>query len=124
MVSDGFNRNSASGVSLADNADEQLLYAAKANSMEMTKAALAQDGNPNFQDEDGMTALHHAAAHGSRTALRLLVASGKCDYLIPDHRGRYPSDLAIAWSRDFAVARLLTRKRLNQAHVLGVSPRP
>jgi hypothetical protein len=53
----------------------------------------------------------------------MLVASGKCDYMIADNRGRYPSDLAIEWSRDFAVARLLTRKRLEQAHAQGIAPR-
>ena len=101
----------------------QLIDAVKVNSFEETRDALARNASPNFQDDEGMTALHHAAARGARTSLRMLVASGKCDYLIADNRGRYPSDLAIEWSRDFAVARLLTRKRMEQAHAQGVAPR-
>jgi hypothetical protein len=103
--------------------ERELIEAVKTNSFQYTKAALKQGANPNFKDDEGMTALHHAAAIGARTSLRMLVASGKCDYLIADKRGRFPSDLAIEWSRDFAVARLLTRKRLEQAHAQGIAPR-
>lgn len=103
--------------------ERELFEAVKTNSFQYTKAALKTGANLNFQDDEGMTALHHAAAMGARTSLRMLVASGKCDYLIADKRGRYPSDLAIEWSRDFAVARLLTRKRMEQAHAQGVAPR-
>ena len=103
--------------------ERELFEAVKTNSFQYTKAALKQGANPNFQDDEGMTALHHAAGRGARTSLRMLVASGKCDYLIADNQGRYPSDLAIEWSRDFAVARLLTRKRMEQAHAQGVAPR-
>ena len=103
--------------------ERELFEAVKTNSYQYTKAALKKGANPNFQDDEGMTALHHAAAMGARTSLRMLVSSGKCDYLIADKQGRYPSDLAIEWSRDFAVARLLTRKRMEQAHAKGVAPR-
>lgn len=105
---------------VADALDQSLLEAVKENSLNATKAALQRDANPNWQDDAGMTALHHAAATGARTALRALVSSGKCDYLIADKLGRYPSDLAIEWSRDFAVARLLTTKRLQQADAQGL----
>ena len=74
----------------------------------------------NYRDDDGMTALHHAAASGARPCIRALVASGKCDYLIRDNEGRYASDLAIEWARDFAVARLLTKHQLRQAGERGV----
>lgn len=74
----------------------------------------------NHRDGDGMTVLHHAAAKGARPCLRLLVASGKCDYLIRDNQGRYPFELAIEWARDYAVARLLMKKQAQQAHRQGV----
>ena len=105
--------------SVSDQRERELLGAIQKNSFGFIRYWLKKGANPNFQDDSGMTALHHAAATGARTAIRLLVASGKCDYLIADKRGRYPSDLAIEWSRDFAVARLLTRKRLEQAHAQG-----
>lgn len=74
----------------------------------------------NGQDKHGMTALHHAAATGARPCIRLLVNSGKCDFLIQDHKGRYASDLAIEWARDYAVGRLLTKHQLKQAHERGI----
>lgn len=81
----------------------------------------------NQKDNDGMTVLHHAAAKGARPCIRLLVASGKCDYLVRDNQGRYPFELAIEWARDYAVARLLMKKQVQQAHRQGVPayvPRP
>lgn len=105
--------------SMSDDLERGLLEAIQKNSFQHTRYWLKKGANPNLQDDAGMTPLHHAASLGSRTALRLLVSSGKCDYLIVDKLGRYPSDLAIEWSRDFAVARLLTRKRLQQAHAQG-----
>lgn len=74
----------------------------------------------NAQDDEGMTPLHHAAALGARSCLRLLVNSGKCDYLIKDKYGRYASELAIEWGRDAAVARLLAKKQVEQACRQGV----
>jgi ankyrin repeat protein len=73
----------------------------------------------NTQDEDGMTALHHAAALGARPCVRLLVASGKCDYLLRDNQGRYAFELAIEWAHDYAVARLLAKKQAQQAASRG-----
>lgn len=74
----------------------------------------------NTCDHLGMTALHHAAAIGSRACIRLLVNCGKCDYLIRDRQGRYASDLAIEWGRDYVVGRLLSKKQAMQAHRQGV----
>ncbi len=82
-----------------------------------------EDGiNLNRQDESGMTVLHHAVALGARPCIRALVNSGRCDYLIRDNQGRYASDIAIEWSRDFAVARLLSKHQARQAHARGVLP--
>ena len=82
--------------------------------------ALATSGDINAQDDHGMTALHHAAARGVRPCIRLLVASGKCDYLIRDNQGRYAYELAVEWGRDYAVARLLMQKQARQAAAQGV----
>lgn len=89
---------------------------------------LAEPGvNVNVQDDSGMTPLHHAAARGARPCIRLLVASGQCDYLIRDKQGRYAFELAIEWARDYAVGRLLSMKQAQQAAARGVpayEPRP
>lgn len=43
----------------------------------------------------GMTALHIAAARNAGAVLRLLIASGKCDVSIRDHRGRTAATVAV-----------------------------
>lgn len=63
----------------------------------------------------GGTALHYAAANGARPALRVLVNSGRCDFMIRDKKGRLASELAGAYGRDPAMARLLLRKEVEQA---------
>ena len=66
----------------------------------------------NAHDEDGMTALHHAAESGSRACIRALVRSGKCDYSLKNNNGRTASELAFIWSRDYGVGRLLVKKEV------------
>ncbi|CAD0261113.1 ankyrin repeat domain-containing protein [Pseudomonas umsongensis] len=78
------------------------------------------DVNVNEQDELGMTALHYAAAFGARQCVRILVSSGKCDYLIKDHCGRYASELAFSCGKDYAVGVLLSKKQIKQAFQQGV----
>ena len=73
----------------------------------------------NARDAENMTALHHAASVGSRACIRLLVATGRCDYLIQDIHGRYASDLAHEWARDMALTRLLRKKQRHQAFQQG-----
>lgn len=85
------------------------------------EAALARGADPNKGDANGMNALHHAAALDARPCIRVLIASGKCDYLRRDDFGRYASELAIEWGRDYAVARLLSKKQAQQAHRQGVA---
>jgi ankyrin repeat protein len=78
--------------------------------------AIRDKADVNMPDATGMTALHHAAARGARGCIRVLVNSGQCDYLAQDNEGRYASDIALEGARDYAVARLLLRKQVQQAH--------
>jgi ankyrin repeat protein len=94
--------------------------AVKALRADLLHDFMAAGGDVNTPDGEGMTALHHAAARGARPCIRLLVASGNCDYLIRDNRGRYASDLAIEWARDYAVGRLLGKHQARQAHERGI----
>ena len=94
--------------------------AVRGRSAEWVAEALANGGDANEQDKNGMTPLHHAAALGARPCIRVLVASGQCDYLLRDRYGRYAYELAIEHARDFAVARLLMKKQRQQAHARGV----
>jgi len=68
----------------------------------------------------GATTLHYVAAHGARPALRLLIRSRKCDFLIRDKRGRLASELAGIYGHDPAVARLLLRMENQQARAQGI----
>jgi ankyrin repeat protein len=43
----------------------------------------------------GLTALHMAAARNAGAVVRLLIASGKCDVSLKDHRGRTAATLAV-----------------------------
>lgn len=99
--------------------DQKLIEAVRTGAVSQVQHALAFGANPNWPDAEKMTALHHAAALGMRPCVRLLVKSGRCDYLLKDAYGRYASDLAIEWSTDHAVARLLGMKRRRQAFEAG-----
>ena len=77
--------------------------------------------NVNYRDFDtGQTALHVAACANAREVVRLLIKTGKCDYLIRDKRGRLASDLAYTVADDPALARLLGNKERKQAAQQGV----
>lgn len=70
----------------------------------------------NYQDpETGETALHIVAANGARKALRVLMGTDKCKYLVRDKQGRLPSELAYLYGDDPAMARLLAIKEMHEA---------
>jgi ankyrin repeat protein len=76
----------------------------------------------NFIDpHDRATALHYIAAYRARPALRVILKSGKCDFLIRDGQGRLPSQLAREFGHDDAMARLLLIKEIRQAQK-GIDP--
>jgi len=91
----------------------------KGGHWEALEAAMLE-ADVNAQDGNGMTILHHAAARGARPCIRILVASGRCDYLVQDACGHYASDLAILSAEDFAIARLLSKHQMRQADRQGV----
>lgn len=103
--------------------NQKLIEAIRSGATGKAALALASGADPNWPDDEGMTALHHAAALGLRPCIRLLVGCGLCDYTLKDAQGRYASDLAIEWSTDAAVARLLGIKRRRQAFARSSRPR-
>ncbi|MFZ6769807.1 ankyrin repeat domain-containing protein [Undibacterium sp. Di26W] len=99
-----------------------LIQGIKRRDFMWTQAVLQEGANPNVRDEQGMTALQHAVVRGFRSGIRLLIESKKCDFTKNDLQGRSPACLAIEWSRDYALARLLRRKRERQ--ISGIDPMP
>lgn len=75
----------------------------------------------NFQNPNtGETALHIVAACQARKALRVLLNSGKCNFLVRDDQGRLASEMAYLYGHDPAVARLLGIKERKQAAEQGI----
>lgn len=75
-----------------------------------------------WQDpENGLTALHIVAGCQARKALRVLLATDQCDFLIRDNLGRLPSEMAYLYGEDPAVARLLGNKERKQAEEQGIN---
>ena len=95
---------------------EEFFQKVKAGDVREVELDLLLGIDVNARDKFGMTALHYAAAMGFRPCIRLLVNSGKCDYLIQDNKGRLASDLAYEWGRDNAVGLLLQKKEARQAY--------
>ena len=96
-----------------------MIEGVRAGDAAAVRDAIASGADVNAVDRRGMTALHHAAALDARPCIRVLVNSGRCDYLRRDELGRYASELAIEWGRDPAVARLLSKHQARQAHERG-----
>lgn len=79
--------------------------------------AIINSGFPvNYQDPDtGETALHIVAACQARKALKILLGTTECNYLLRDKKGRLASEMAFLYGKDVAVARLLRIKERKQA---------
>jgi len=97
-----------------------LMNAVKAGDAVAVRDAIHNRADANVQDEDGMTALHYAAAYNARPCLRVLLKIGKLNYLIRDKKGRYASELAFEYGKDYAVGRLLAKKEAEQAESEGI----
>lgn len=101
--------------------DDALLQAARNADAEGLKREIEGGASANARDrQTGASALHFVAAQGARPALRVLLATGKCDHLARDRQGRLASELAGVYGRDPAMARLLMRKELQQARAQGL----
>lgn len=104
--------------------EQEFILSVKEGKLWRTESAIYFGINVNIQDKFGMTALHHAAAIGFRAGIRMLVNSGKCNYLIKDNKGRLASELAYEWGRDYAVGLLLQKKEARQAYAQSISHSP
>jgi ankyrin repeat protein len=101
--------------------NEALLGAAQRGDATSMQLLIDDGALVNQQDKQtGATSLHYAAAYHARAALRVLLKSGKCDFLIRDKAGRLASEMAGVYGNDPAVARLLRRKELAQARGQGI----
>jgi ankyrin repeat protein len=102
----------------------QLLAAAKDGDAEELDRLIREGAPVNFVDPvDHATALHYIAAYDARPALRVILKSGKCDFLVRDWEGRLPSEIAREYGQNSAMARLLLIKEMRQAQEQGIDPR-
>jgi len=104
---------------------EELLKFVKEGEEDFVRAIIRSGVNVNYQDPvSGATALHCAAAYSAKSCLVALIYSGKCDYLIRDAKGRYPSEVADLVGDDLRIAGILAKKEARQAHRTGVQAWP
>lgn len=76
----------------------------------------------------GFTLLHYYAARGSCAPAMILISQYKLDFLMRDHLGRLPSELAATVAEDFDLANRLRDREIEQADSEGITltyrPRP
>ena len=100
---------------------EEFLEAAERGDQNSLRVFIQEGFPTTWQDpESGLTALHIVAACQARKALRVLIASGVCDFLLRDKHGRLPSEMAYLQGEDVAVSRLLGNKERKQAREQGI----
>lgn len=99
----------------------EFLKAARRGNPQMIGAFIEEGFPANYQSpQTGQSALHITAATKARMALRVLVGSGLCDYLLRDHQGRLASELAYLFGEDRAVTRWLRIHERKQAKAQGI----
>lgn len=85
------------------------LAAVRTGDVETVKRMLAE-GYSNIgyvEPGTGLTALHYAAARNATAILRLLIATGKCDFARKDSKGRTAATLAVEVADNPALGRYL-----------------
>ena len=101
----------------------EIIKAAKECNASKLQQLLDQNAPVDFSDPSHhATALHYIAAYGARPALRVVLKSAECDFLVRDREGRLPSELAREYGHDDAMARLLLIKEMRQAQAQGIDP--
>jgi hypothetical protein len=99
----------------------EFLQAAERGNPQMIGAFIEEGFPANWQDpQTGQSALHVTAATKARRALRVLIGSGRCDYLLRDRQGRLASEMAYLYGEDSAVTRWLRIHERRQAAAKGI----
>jgi len=93
----------------------EFLQAAARGNVEKLRTFIDEGFSINYQSpENGLTALHRAAAAGARGTVLVLLKAGKCDHLIKDRQNRFASEHAFIFGDDEAMSRLLGWKEGKQ----------
>lgn len=99
----------------------RFLSAARTGVPATIKLYLDHGMSADYQDpQTGQTALHAAASSRARKAIRLLISTGACNFLLRDAQGRLSSEIAFLYGQDPALARLLRIKERKQAQAQGI----
>ena len=102
-----------------------LVWSVKKGALDSVRNMIAAGVDVNYRDKlMGATALHYAAAYSFHSALVSLISCGRCDYLIRDNRGMYPSEVAYEIADDPRVGAILAKKEARQAHKTGAQAWP
>ena len=108
-----------------DKAGLDLIGAVKNSNLNGVIGLIDAQANVNVRDQlMGATALHYAAAYSFHSALVALIRCGRCDYLIRDKKGMYPSEVADVIAKDPRAANVLSEMEARQAHKTGVQAWP
>lgn len=99
---------------------EKLLAAARRGNDEEIEVLLGQGADINYADpRTNATALHFAASSNAKWAIKALIKAPELDYLVRDHKGRFPSALAFEIAHNTVIGRFLMKKEIQQSRLRG-----
>ena len=99
----------------------EFIDAAETGSAQIVRVYIEEGFPANWQDPlTGESALHGAAGTRARAVLRVLVESGRCNFLLRDRDGRLASEMAFLHGDDPASARWLRIHERRQAAARGI----
>lgn len=115
---------SRKGLAMDDNElGKQLIAAAERMDTKHVKELVKQGAPVDYVETDtGLTAVHYAAGHGNWEMLDVLLATGKCNLLIRDKRGRLPSRLAAEFRGNMEQYERLADLEKEQGRKIGINP--